>query len=129
MGLWLSRDRASRQRRADRLVRSGKNHLSRFLQPRVQIARRIGASWQGRSLAYEAAGLVIDRGVSSPGLERIVAYSVPANERSWRLMDRLGMRPIGRFEHPSLPSGHELWPHVAYDRTASARRDRPRPPE
>ena len=47
-------------------------------------------------------------------LDEVVAFTVPANERSWRLMRRLGMRPDGLFEHPRLPEGHALRPHLLY---------------
>jgi RimJ/RimL family protein N-acetyltransferase len=47
-------------------------------------------------------------------LEEVVAFTVPANEPSWGLMLRLGMRPDGAFEHPRLPEGHSLRPHLLY---------------
>jgi RimJ/RimL family protein N-acetyltransferase len=48
------------------------------------------------------------------GLERIVAFISPENERSWRLMERLGMRRAGFFGHPRLPPEHRLYRHVLY---------------
>jgi len=30
-------------------------------------------------------------------------------------MERLGMRRIGEFNHPSLPEGHALRLHLAYE--------------
>jgi ribosomal-protein-alanine N-acetyltransferase len=47
-------------------------------------------------------------------LEEIVAMTVPANERSRRVMERLGMThdPADDFDRPNLPP--ELTRHVLY---------------
>ena len=49
-------------------------------------------------------------------LEEVLAFTVPANLPSQGLMQRLGMRRDlqGDFEHPRLPEGHVLRPHVLY---------------
>jgi RimJ/RimL family protein N-acetyltransferase len=40
---------------------------------------------------------------------------VPGNQRSRRVMDKLGMRrEPGEFDHPRLPEGHRLRRHVLY---------------
>jgi hypothetical protein len=31
-------------------------------------------------------------------------------------MERLGMTRIGTFDHPRLPEGHRLRPHVLYEK-------------
>ena len=60
----------------------------------------------------------------SPRLEEIVAFTVPGNARSRRVMEKLGMRHDSGddFEHPRIPAGHLLRPHVLYriGRPASA---------
>jgi ribosomal-protein-alanine N-acetyltransferase len=45
-----------------------------------------------------------------------VAFTVPANIRSRRVMDRLGMThdPADDFEHPRIAEGHPLRRHVLY---------------
>ena len=42
--------------------------------------------------------------------------TVPANQRSRRVMEKLGMShdPADDFEHPRLPEGHPLRKHVLY---------------
>jgi RimJ/RimL family protein N-acetyltransferase len=49
-------------------------------------------------------------------LQQITAFTVPLNKRSMRVMERIGMsRDLpGDFEHPKLPPGHPLRPHVLY---------------
>ena len=50
------------------------------------------------------------------GLAEIVAFTVPANLASRRVMRRIGLRrdPARDFDHPSLPAGHGLRAHVVY---------------
>ena len=49
-------------------------------------------------------------------LAEIVSVTTVGNARSMRVMERLGMHrdPAADFEHPNLPSGHPLRPHVLY---------------
>jgi RimJ/RimL family protein N-acetyltransferase len=39
---------------------------------------------------------------------------VAANVRSVRVMEKLGMRFSGEFEHPAMVEGHPLRRHVLY---------------
>ena len=50
------------------------------------------------------------------GLEEIVSFTVPANMRSRRVMEKLGMTHDARddFDHPSLPALHPMRRHVLY---------------
>ena len=50
------------------------------------------------------------------GLAEIVSFTAVRNERSWRVMEKIGMvrDPAGDFDHPSLPDGHRLQRHVLY---------------
>jgi len=82
--------------------------------PAVEIGWRLLPAHWGQGLAEEAARLALAAGFGPLGLEEIVAFTVPANERSWRLMRRLGMRADGEFAHPRLPKGHPLRPHLLY---------------
>lgn len=82
--------------------------------PAVEIGWRLGRAAWGRGYAAEAARLALAHGFGALGLREVVSFTVPANERSWRLMGRLGMRPDGGFEHPGLPDGHPLRPHLLY---------------
>lgn len=87
--------------------------------PAVEIGWRIAARHQRQGLALEAATLALAHGFGALGLSEIVAFTIPANRPSWRLMERLGMRPDGDFGHPSVPAGHPMHRHLLY------RTDRP----
>jgi RimJ/RimL family protein N-acetyltransferase len=84
--------------------------------PAVEIGWRLARSHWGRGYATEAAHAVLDDGFGRLGLAEIVSFTVPANSRSWRVMERLGMtrEPTDDFDHPSVPEGHELRRCVLY---------------
>jgi RimJ/RimL family protein N-acetyltransferase len=52
------------------------------------------------------------------GLDEIVSFTVPANLRSRRVMEKIGMthNPDDDFDHPLLPPRHALQRHVLYRR-------------
>jgi len=77
---------------------------------------RLARPYWGQGYAFEAALAVIDDAFGRIGLDEIVAYTVPANRRSWGLMERLGMsrNPREDFDHPACPEGHPLRRHVLY---------------
>lgn len=82
--------------------------------PAVEIGWRVARRAQRRGIAEEAARIALAHGFGPAGLERIVAFTVAGNEPSWRLMEKLGMRRQGSFEHPNLPEGHAMRPHLLY---------------
>lgn len=87
--------------------------------PAIEIGWRLATRFHRRGLAEEAARLALAHGFGPLDLRRIVAFTPPANEPSWRLMEKLGMRRQGRFDHPRLAEGHPLRRHLLYalDRT------------
>jgi ribosomal-protein-alanine N-acetyltransferase len=84
--------------------------------PCVEIGWRLAAEHWGHGLATEGAHAVIGYAFESLGLTEIVATTVPANIRSRRVMEKLGMtrNPADDFDHPLLPEGHPLRRHVLY---------------
>ncbi|MGC1884719.1 MAG: GNAT family N-acetyltransferase, partial [Stellaceae bacterium] len=59
--------------------------------PAVEAAWRLARPYWGQGYAYEAARAAIDDGFDRLGLEEIVAFTVPANLASRRVMEKLGM--------------------------------------
>lgn len=82
--------------------------------PCVEAAWRLAAEHWGHGYATEAAHAAIRDGFDRCGLEEIVSFTVVANLRSRRVMERLGMTFAGEFEHPDLPEGHPLRRHLLY---------------
>ena len=84
--------------------------------PAVEVGWRLAAQYWGNGYATEAAKKVLDIGFQCLDLKEIVSFTVPANRRSRRVMERIGMLhcPEESFEHPMLPAGHPLSLHVLY---------------
>lgn len=84
--------------------------------PCVEIGWRIAAEHWGRGLATEGARAVLRHGFQELSLTEVVSFTVPANRRSVRVMEKLGMThdPNEDFGHPSFPEGHLLCRHVLY---------------
>lgn len=84
-------------------------------QPCVEAVWRLLPELWGKGYASEAARASLDFGFDVLGLEEIVAYTALPNLPSQAVMERLGMRrQPGTFDHPALPAGHPLAPHVLY---------------
>ena len=81
--------------------------------PVVEVGWRLARPYWGQGFATEAARAAVDWGFANLELDEIVAFVVPGNLRSQRVMGRLGMSrdADANFEHPAVPSGHALRPH------------------
>ena len=82
--------------------------------PAVEIGWRTAPAHQRQGYAEEAARLALAAGFGPLGLGEIVAWTIPANVPSRRLMEKLGMAPDGDFDHPRLPEGHPKRRHLLY---------------
>jgi RimJ/RimL family protein N-acetyltransferase len=96
--------------------------------PCVEIGWRLGARFWGQGLATEGAREALRYGFEEARLDEIVSFTVPANARSIRVMEKLGMRRDreGDFDHPALAEGHPLRRHVLYRLRAEEYRERAR---
>lgn len=84
--------------------------------PAVEIGWRFAPACWGKGYATEAARALLAFGFDRVGLEEVVSFTVPANRRSRRVMERIGMThdAPGDFDHPNLPEGDPLRRHVLY---------------
>lgn len=82
-----------------------------------EIGWRLAREAWGQGIAKEAAEASLAWTWANTGASRVTAITVPANERSWRLMIRLGMTRVadGDFDHPAVPEGDPLRRHVTYE--------------
>ena len=90
--------------------------------PCTEMGWRFRREFWGRSLAYRAAQHALAYGFHTLRLAEIVAFTAAQNNRSRRLMERLGFQRDGEddFDHPLIPAGHALRRHVL-DRVRSVR--------
>ncbi|MFT4190594.1 MAG: GNAT family N-acetyltransferase [Comamonas sp.] len=82
--------------------------------PCVEVAWRLGFPHWGKGLASEAARAALRVGFQCLGLREIVSFTAIQNVRSRGVMERLGMREAGTFEHPRVPKHSGLRQHVLY---------------
>ena len=84
--------------------------------PAVEVGWRLSRAHWGHGYATEAARAALDFGFQHAGLDEIVSFTNVGNLRSQRVMQRIGMTrdPAGDFEHPAVPAGHPIRPHVLY---------------
>ena len=84
--------------------------------PAVEVGWRLAREHWGCGFVTEAARSAVRYGLEEVGLDEIVSFTNPDNVRSWKVMERLGMirDPASDFEHPNVPTGHWLRPHIFY---------------
>lgn len=87
-----------------------------FFAGETEIGWRLRRDAWGYSYAHEAAMASLAWGWANRDMPDIAAITVPANARSWGLMERLGMqrRPTEDFDHPLVPDGSPLKRHILY---------------
>ena len=87
--------------------------------PAVEIGWRLAQAYWGRGYATEAAEAALAHAYGPLGPDEVVAFTVPGNSASRRLMEKIGMRhdPADDFDHPDLPEGHAMRRHVLYRAT------------
>jgi RimJ/RimL family protein N-acetyltransferase len=84
--------------------------------PCVEVGWRLARAHWNKGYATEGARAALKVGFDELGLSEIVSMTVPANLRSRRVMEKLGMKPdpAGDFDHPRVPEGSPLRRHVLY---------------
>jgi len=84
--------------------------------PAVEVGWRLDRRFWSHGYATEAARAAVADGFERVGLREIVSFTIPANIRSIRVMERIGLTrdPAGDFEHPNVPEGHSHRHNVLY---------------
>ena len=84
--------------------------------PCAEIGWRLAREYWGKGYATTGAVAALRFGFEGLGLAEVVSFTVPANLRSRRVMERIGMShsPADDFDHPLLPAEHPFRRHVLY---------------
>jgi RimJ/RimL family protein N-acetyltransferase len=84
--------------------------------PAVEVEWRLHPDHWGRGYATEGALESLRYGFDEAGLREVVSFTTTGNLRSQAVMRRIGMvrDPGADFDHPRLPVGSPLRPHVLY---------------
>lgn len=85
-------------------------------EPRVEVGWRMAAAHWGHGFATEAAHAALDHAFEVLGWTEVASFTARGNLRSQAVMRRIGMRrdPSCDFDHPAVPEGHPVRPHVFY---------------
>lgn len=84
--------------------------------PSVEIGWRLVHSAWGHGYAPEGAREVLRFAFEEAGLHEVTSFTYEGNLRSRRVMEKIGLShdPSDDFEHPNVPVGHRIRPHVVY---------------
>lgn len=84
--------------------------------PAVEIGWRLPRAAWGQGYASEAAAAAAAFALQVLQLDELVAITVPGNQASRRVMQRIGMVQDvdGDFDHPRIAADHPLRRHVLY---------------
>ncbi len=88
--------------------------------PCVEIGWRLAAAAWGKGYATEAATAALDHAFDVVGLDDVVSFTYVGNDRSRRVMDKIGLTERQEFDHPNLP-GNRVQRHVLYGLAAENR--------
>lgn len=93
--------------------------LVRFESPilgEVEIGWRLAKAHWGKGYAREAAQASLDWFWQNTDRNRIVSMTIPDNEPSWGLMERIGLerRPDLDFDHPAIEAGTRYTRQIVY---------------
>jgi RimJ/RimL family protein N-acetyltransferase len=78
----------------------------------VEISWRLAKHAWHQGYATEAATAALGVAFDGAGLDELWSMTAVLNEPSQAVMRRLGMTEVARFNHPRIPQGHPLQPHV-----------------
>jgi ribosomal-protein-alanine N-acetyltransferase len=88
--------------------------------PCVEIGYRLRPEFWGRGLATEGAEAALRHGFESLGFHEVVGLTIPANDRSRRVMEKIGFIFSEEFDHPLVAESHPMRRHVLYRMTKAA---------
>ena len=88
--------------------------------PIVEIGWRLSSTHWGKGYATEAAKAILHYGFKELKLEEIISFTVAANTKSRRAMEKIGLHhsEADDFDHPKIAKNSPLRRHVLYRLTS-----------
>jgi RimJ/RimL family protein N-acetyltransferase len=80
----------------------------------VEIGWRLARHSWHQGYATEAARAALDVAFNGVALAEIWSFTAVLNEPSQAVMRRIGLTEFALFDHPRIPVGHPLRPHVMF---------------
>lgn len=82
--------------------------------PAIDIGWRLKKSAWGKGYATEGARRCIEHAFDELDLQKVIAVCTVKNQKSERVMKKIGMTKIGTFNHPELVGHPEYTKHFCY---------------
>lgn len=86
-----------------------------FFTPAIEIGWRIDSRHWRKGYAYEAAAATLKYAKEKLHFKQVVSFTAEINLPSQALMQKLGMKQVGFFNHPKVEDGNRLKKHVLYE--------------
>ena len=88
--------------------------------PGVEVGWRLARQHWGHGFATEGGTASLAFAFDALGLDEVLSFTTIENRRSRRVMEKLGLHhhPDLDFDHPNVPEGSRIRPHVYYRITA-----------
>jgi RimJ/RimL family protein N-acetyltransferase len=80
----------------------------------TEVGWRLARGAWHQGYATEAARAALGVAFDGAGMPEIWSMTAILNEPSQAVMRRLGLTEVARFDHPNVPAGHPIQPHVTY---------------
>ncbi len=85
-----------------------------FFTPCIEIGWRIKKEEWNNGYATEAAKACLQYGFETLHFEKVYSFTSTINDKSERVMQKIGMTKEGEFNHPNIPVESPLCRHVLY---------------
>ena len=85
-----------------------------YFTPCIEIGWRLKRSSWNKGYATEAAKACLHYGFETLNFDTIFSFTSELNTKSIKVMQRIGMKKQGEFDHPNIESSHPLCHHVLY---------------
>lgn len=96
-----------------------------FFTPALEIGWRLCHEAWGQGYAPEAASACLAYGQQHLPWPEIYSFTAVLNQRSQRVMQKIGMQKVTEFHHPLLPTNDPLSLHVLYRIPLGQEKSRP----
>jgi RimJ/RimL family protein N-acetyltransferase len=80
----------------------------------MEVGWRLARNAWHSGYATEAARAALTVAFEGARLDEIWSMTAVLNTPSQAVMRRIGLTEVARFDHPNVPAGHPLQPHVTY---------------
>lgn len=88
--------------------------METYFSPCIEIGWRLIKSAWGKGYATEGAKSCLNYAYHQLGLDEILSFTSRLNTRSENIMKKIGMKKIGKFNHPKIVKDNRLCEHVLY---------------